>query len=271
MSTEKATRPVRIYLASREDKALMGSLTRVFSTLLGDKMILVEIVGESDVVVAGDQKEIEKGYDSDKSYILLDCGNTEHSELPGNCTAFKVPFLLPDLLKKVLEIREQLAPIAETPERREVPLRSDALRILVIDDSSKNIDRAQRGLAVHRLTTATGYKEAMDILGSETFDVVLTDLHLPMSSEMLSQEAFKFGQLVPYGILLMIKAAQRGAKRVAVVIDLSHHSDPFSAAFDHFSRLPVKIDGAKVMMMHAHLLADGSKDWASALATLLGE
>lgn len=79
---------------------------------------------------------------------------------------------------------------------------------------------------------------------------------------------FKLGELVPYGMLLMVEAAHQGATQVAVVTDLSHHNDPFSAAFDYFSGFSVKIDNAKVVMMHAPM-KDGTKDWAQALAQLL--
>ena len=106
----------------------------------------------------------------------------------------------------------------------------------------------------------------MNIIGSEKFDVVLTDLHLPMSSKTMGDK-FRFGELVPYGILLMVEAARQGAKYVAVVTDLSHHDDPFSAAFDHYSQFTIKIEGAKVVMMHA-TMENGAKDWASALAQL---
>ena len=108
----------------------------------------------------------------------------------------------------------------------------------------------------------------MQILGSEKFDIVLTDLQMPMSSRTLGPSAFKLGQLVPYGILLMVEAAHQGAKHVAVVTDLNHHADWVSAAFDHFS-YPVQIEGAKVLMMHAPMDSDGSKDWAAALARLM--
>ena len=159
----------------------------------------------------------------------------------------------------------------EEAAEEEIPLLPDAMLVLVIDDTPKNIMSAEKAFAGHHLVTATDYDEAMKILGSEKFDVVLTDLHLPMSSQTLGGEAFKLGELVPYGLLLMIEAARQGANAVAVVTDLSHHADPFSAAFDHFSQHPVKIDGARVMMLHAPLHEDGSKDWAKALDMLMGE
>jgi len=65
----------------------------------------------------------------------------------------------------------------------------------------------------------------------------------------------------------MIEAARQGAKQVAVVTDLNHHTDPFSAAFDHFSRFPIQIEDAKVLMLHARITGEG-KDWSNALDRL---
>src|SRR4030042_1476445 len=90
-------------------------------------------------------------------------------------------------------------------------------------------------------------------------------------AKTLSQEAFKLGQLVPYGFLLMCEAAINGAKYIAVVSDLGHHDDHFSAAFDHFYSIAFKIENAKTMMLHAQLTNTGAKDWQNALEKLLKE
>jgi len=55
---------------------------------------------------------------------------------------------------------------------------------------------------------------------------------------------------------------------VAIVTDLGHHDDHFSAAFDHFSRFTLNIENAKVKMLHVSG-GDTGKDWSRALKTLL--
>ncbi len=255
------------------DGPIPRSIKQVLSTLLEDgKIAFVTGTAEADLVIFTDVRDIERGYDKEKSYVFMRVV-TNASGLPEGCIVIPCTEIVVGLIKVIEDVSKKLTWSAKKPVVSEdtvaTPLRSDALRILVIDDTSVNIVSARSGLVGHRLTTVMGYEEAMNFLGKEKFDVVLTDLHLPMSSKTMGDK-FKLGELVPYGILLMIEAARQGAKYVAVVTDLSHHDDPFSAAFDHYSQFPVKIENAKVMMLHARLV-DGAKDWASALAQLTKE
>ncbi len=263
-------RPVRIYLAMK-DSPLPKAIQQVLPMVGNEQShVYVESHKDADLVIFTEVREIERGYSKEKSYVCITVYPESSLELPENCTVLRIPTMLVDLIQAIEKVGEKLKPIEEarTTPIAEVQLRADAKRILVIDDTSKHIESAKIGLAGHKLTTVTGYEDAMDILSKEKFDIVLTDLQLPMSSKSLG-ERFKFGELVHYGVLLMIEAARQGARHVAVVTDLSHHDDPFSAAFDHFSRFPVTIDGAKVMMLHARLNADGSKNWSDALNRLL--
>lgn len=273
MSAE-SDRPVRINLSLEADvvgKAIKQTL-RVLSS--GDVVEFVTSSEEADLIVFDDVRNIEKGFSREKSYAYLAGmrSGERYPAFPTNVSVVPVTQAVATLIKLVSDLSKKLQPIAvhEDVQREEaVPLREDAKRILVIDDTPKHIASAKKTLAGHRVITATNYEDAMDILEREKFDVVLTDLHLPMSSRTLSPHAFKLGELVPYGILLMIEAARQGAKHVAVVTDLSHHDDPFSAAFDHYSRFPVQIEGAKVLMLHARVNDEG-KDWGAALNRLLG-
>lgn len=269
-----ATRSVRIYLAMK-DGPLPRSVKQAL-LILGSEMshTCVETMDEADLIIFTNFRDIERGYNVDKSYAYLKTEKDGRTVAQSRkCLVIEVFRIFPDLIVAIDETSKKLALAIDTPvvEEQVVPLRLDAKRILVIDDTAKHQASAKSGLAGHRLTVVTGYEQAMSILSKEKFDVVLTDLHLPMSSTTLSNEAFKFGELVPYGILLMIEAARQGAKFVAVVTDLNHHSDPFSAAFDHYSRHPVTIDGAKVVMMHALMTRDGAKDWNAALERLMKE
>lgn len=264
-------RAVRIHLAMK-DGPLPRSIRQVLP-IVGNETshAYVENVNEADLVIFTEVRDIERGYNKDKSYAYLRTPGHNSLLLPENCTTIDALSIIPGLIDVIKIAREKLNPVemsADEVVEEVIPLRSEPMRILVIEDTLKHQASAKTGLAGHKLTVATGYEEAMEILGKEKFDIVLTDLQLPMSSRTLGPNAFKLGQLVPYGIMLMIEAAHQGAKRVAVVTDLNHHADWLSAAFDHF-RYPVQIEGAKVIMMHSPMNADGSKDWATALKELL--
>lgn len=276
------SRPVRIYFATdKNDRDFVqdsyGSLVRAIKQVLStvgneSSHLFVETVDEADLVVFTEIRSIERGYDKNKTYAYLQTGSKVTTTLPENCLVINTMAgnALVAIIETINKARQLLKPIVEAPVVQEetTPFLPNALRILVIDDKPANIASAKKTLAGHLLTSVTGYEDAMNILAKGKFDVVLTDLHLPMSSKMLGDKAFKLGELVPYGILLMIEAARQGAKYVAVVTDLSHHADPFSAAFDHYSRFPVNIEGAKVVMMHAPMAQmDGKwvKEWSRAL------
>jgi len=231
--------------------------------------VYVKTFDEADLVIFTEVRDIERGYSKEKAYAYLQTSKRDTPHLPENCRTVGCSLL--ELVYLIADVRKTLKP-PEAPKTElvipEVPLRLDAPRILVIEDTPKHQASARAGLAGHKLTIATGYEEAMKILANEKFDIVLTDLLMPMSSQTLGPDAFKLGELVPYGLLLKDEAAHQGATHVAVVTDLNHHTHWVAAAFDHFRYL-VRIDGAKVLMMHAPMNADGTKDWAQALADLM--
>lgn len=266
MNTDTTIHPMRVHVAMQAE--ILG---RTIKQIIGEPVRFIDTASEADLIIFDSVRKIEKDFDKTKSYLCIwGVGGsgyiTKPANLPENVTVVHGADLLTNLLTLLSDLSKKLTPIADvvaTSVEEVIPTRPDALRILVIDDTAKHIASAKKGLAGHRLTTATGYQEAMELLGKEKFDVVLTDLHLPMSSKTMGDK-FKLGELVPYGILLMIEAARQGAKKVAVVTDLSHHDDPFSAAFDHYSQFPISIEGAKVRMLHARV-SDEGKDWAEAL------
>lgn len=143
-----------------------------------------------------------------------------------------------------------------------------AKRVLVVDDTVKHQKSALVLLDDYDLTIATGYDEAMGLLASDKFDVVLTDMEMPMSMRLSTHI---LGKMIPYGLLIANEAARVGVKQVAVVTDLGHHTDPFSASFDHFSRYVYEINGATVKYMHAPMVSmngESVKDWLEALKRL---
>jgi len=95
------------------------------------------------------------------------------------------------------------------------------------------------------------------------FEVVLTDMMMPMCHTNLMCELFNPKEEVPYGFVLALKAAERGAKFVAMVTDTNHHNGAMSAALDNLSR-PYYEDGckpnftinnARVAFLHAPMIA----------------
>ncbi|MEK7619803.1 MAG: hypothetical protein AAB413_01010 [Patescibacteria group bacterium] len=109
------------------------------------------------------------------------------------------------------------------------------------------------------------------------FEVVLTDMMMPMGDWNTLRDACDPSQQIPYGFVLALRAAQRGAKWVAMVTDTNHHKGAMSAAIDcigdsYYSgkEADFQINGAKVRFVHAPFCEDGiSKDWGRVLADLV--
>lgn len=269
-------RPVRIHVAMEKTNPIRGAIEQVFGVLEGPKTHqFVDATAEADLIVFTEVRKIEKEYSDSKVYAFLDGAIDFKQTLPNGVTRLSPDNSVTSLAELIRKTWLELKPL-ELPKvesvRPDVQLRPDAKRILVIEDTLKHQASAKADLADQRLTIAGGYEEAMEVLAREKFDIVLTDLLMPMSSRTLSPDAFKLGELVHYGLFLMVEAAHQGAKHVAIVTDLNHHANWASAAFDHF-RYPMQIEGAKVMMMHAPMRkGEGEewvKDWATALQNLL--
>lgn len=272
MSKEQTgCRPVRIHVALKETDPVRRALEQVFG-VIGDPKThnFVKTIREADLVIFTETKAIEMDYSiSTRTYAYIDGMAHDKPNLPTGVVRLSMANTVVSLVELIQKVWLTLKPTEENVSvAAKVQVRPDALRVLVIDDTPKHIVSAESGLAEHRLTTATGYEQAMQILGNEKFDVVLTDLEMPMSSNQLASHVFKLGELVPYGVLIAIEAAHRGAKFVAVVTDGGHHHGPFQAAIDYFRTFPVKIEKAKMVMMHAPM-KDGAKDWATALDILM--
>lgn len=170
---------------------------------------------------------------------------------------------------------------------------ANTMKILVIDDSERHQDAARSQLADHDVTIAEGYIEAAKLLGNESmtsarqsdhgFDVVLTDMKLPMSDVNLTPEAFNPGELVSYGYVLALVAAKGGAEYVGVVTDTNHHDGAMSASLDLIDPRTktrtwegepnLSINGATTLFVHAPLSRneddDLVKDWAKVLGWLV--
>lgn len=256
-------RPLKIHLRFDESQPVTGrALQRYLSTLA--KAEIVSTIEEADLVITDSLKRVERDWDQSKPYALLST-NPNKTKLPENIRELDIINLTTTLLPLISELEGRLvdAESAEvTPKFVRPSAPAGAKRVLIVDDTPANIQSALETVpGQYELVTASGYTEAMEILDRERFDIVLTDLHMPMSSEILSEQAFKLGELIPNGLLIVMEALRNGVKKIAVVTDLSHHSDPFSAAFDHFSGKPIKVGDVEIRMLHASLRSDSAKDW----------
>jgi len=257
-------RAVKVFV--KFDNPIGRSMKQV--TEIPDNTLLVKSEVEADLVVVDSMHELGANYNRAKWYVIVMVEGVKGT-IPENVLVLKAPFELADYFIFInnisKQLREEVAPAEEIPE---VALLPDAKKILVVEDTLKHQKSAKLLLAGHNLTVVTGFDDAMKILSDEKFEVVLSDLKLPMSPKTLSSEAFELGKLVDYGLLISLEAARCGVKFIAVATDLNHHADCFAAAFDHFSRHEFVINDARVRYMHAPMTQlDGeySKDWKKVL------
>lgn len=97
-----------------------------------------------------------------------------------------------------------------------------------------------------------------------SFDVVLTDMMMPVSyefSQSCALGACNPKEQVPYGFVIALKAALCGAKFVAMLTDTNHHKSAMSGALNHLgnpyydyyktgAKPNLVINGARVMFLH---------------------
>lgn len=134
------------------------------------------------------------------------------------------------------------------------------MKVLVIEDKLMHQQSAMETLVGHDLTIASSYDEAIKIMSGDEFpyEVVLTDMMMPMSRQTLAPDAFNSREQVPYGFVLALMASQRGARFVAMVTDTNHHQGAMSAALDHLGSAYYHegfnpnfvINGAHAMFIH---------------------
>ena len=221
---------------------------------------------EAKLVLVDGKEDLLRLHRNNKYFVVF--SQQDPGDLPSNAEWHKVPEILrlTELISNEAAVDRKLGVQITTASSQEAVIErvgSGGLRILVIDDREQNRARAKELLTGNTLSIVSSYGQAMMLLSSETFNVVLTDLYLPMSRYhgALSVEEIEIGKTVPYGLLIAIEAARRGAD-VAIVTDANHHRDCFSAAFDAM-REPYIVNSKKVLLIN-HC----GKDWARALKLL---
>ncbi len=241
----------------------LGLLTEITHELLDSEY------QNAKVVIVKDKETLIRLHSNDKFFIILGGFNEKIGPLPKNAEyvgELSVAGIL-TVLSDEKALDERICKYAASPQiEKEVPIErigSTGLKILVVDDTPKNRDKAKEDLRAHSLTVASSYGQAMTLIESEKFDVVLTDLYLPASKyhRALNSDAMDFWQTVPYGILIALEAARKGMD-VAIVTDANHHTDFFSAAFDAMRESYI-VGGRKLLLINYC-----GKDWAQALKHL---
>lgn len=161
------------------------------------------------------------------------------------------------------------------------------MKILVVEDTPMHQESARETLKGHELTIVDSFPKALEELQQEhPYDVVFTDLMLPMDDKGLYAEAFRRGELVPYGFVIVLRAALYKAKYVALVTDINHHTHAMAIAMDSIAhcgydrwgqRPRFNINGATCMFAYAPLITPEElplgvskypKNWGRVLADL---
>jgi len=117
------------------------------------------------------------------------------------------PFNIDDLTRALYSTLEFIEP--ETLELEEIVM--EDLNVLVVDDSvtaRNHISRVLINLGIENITTAANGKEAVDILNSNFFDLIVTDYNMPeMDGKELTEYVRKQSQQTTIPILMVTSEA----------------------------------------------------------------
>lgn len=230
----------------------------------------------ADLIIIDNFRKVAGNYHEDKQYVLLDYSQQERVSMPDlpNFTRVGVSDCLAQLLQISSRIKlEADAKVAVSAVEPEVSTEKLGMPwILVVDDKPENRQAAYDQLGNDfNLVVAEGFDRVRQAFKERKFAYALIDLHLPVATGGALGEAGiarHIGMDIPYGLFLLLEACQEGA-HAAVVTDLNHHQDPFSAAFDYYAGRPMIINGKKALLLHAQLITGGAKDWRWALDRLI--
>lgn len=168
------------------------------------------------------------------------------------------------------------------------------MRILIVEDNNKHKEGAREQLGgKHELKIVDNWPSAKDEIKKFKPDVVLTDLMLPSTTDMLSDKAiikYPQGTIMPLGFIVALHAALASSvKGIALLTDRDHHSDPVSAGLDYTGEIywgydhptaddktkptpPFNINGKKAIFSFAPMVGEvgnKKKDWGKALDVLM--
>lgn len=232
--------------------------------------VIVDDAKSADVVITNDLRTIYQIYRAHQTYVLIPSGPLSSEITKENIIVMDYPFSLLELANLIGRIGNKLVAASVSVVETVVTVKPGAPWVLVVDDMIENREAAKQQLGeTYNLTVVDGFDEARVAFQARKFDFALLDLHLPVSTEGALAEtviASNLGEGIPYGMFLLFSACETGAD-AAVVTDLSHHSDPFSAAFDYYDGKTYIINSKKGMFQHATKIGN-VKNWKQALERL---
>lgn len=267
-------RNLRIFIDCEKEA---GPMERALGVVV-EMLTSAEVVDDfriADLIIISDLRRLAKIYNSDTQYAFINVSRQQFTVDKPNVNEISISDCVPKLMEIASKIVVKDDDESTVTELEVTPTacieKPDTRWILVVDDKPENQASARQQLDQDfNLVVATGFDEARKALKDRKFDYALLDLHMPVATEgALASEALakNLGQEIPYGLFLLLEACQKGA-HAALVTDLNHHQDPFSAAFDYYRGQPMTINGEKALMLHAHMI-DGAKNWRWALDQLL--
>lgn len=147
------------------------------------------------------------------------------------------------------------------------------MKILLVDDSVRHRRAGKKQLEKidHEVVAVSEYSEAHRLAEEGRFDIALLDLLMPAETTTLGPDARAehVGREIAIGFPLLLSLAGWIGK-IAVATDMNHHNHPMSAAVDWFSGdRKLVVNCTTVLIMHAPMCEDGTKNWGKVLTRLL--
>lgn len=144
------------------------------------------------------------------------------------------------------------------------------MRILLVDDDHQNLDAWKKLLEHPKVAQTLWIKSkvsvdicstfisAVDFLSQKKYDVVLTDMSMPVELSDTYRKRMHVDQ-VPYWYVIVSAAKELGVRNIAIVTDSSHHSDPVSSSNSIVERHWF----APTIWRSWFIIQSWSKSWAS--------
>jgi CheY-like chemotaxis protein len=133
------------------------------------------------------------------------------------------------------------------------------MKILVVEDNSRQQEVAKQQLAEHDVTVTASYREAFKMMEDARFDVLLTDLHLPASTEYPLDISFT-GQEVQAGWVVVLKGISVAIPMIGLLTDADHHQDTASALVDLIHWKVLTMGTSKVLFDNGTFINRQKKD-----------
>jgi len=140
------------------------------------------------------------------------------------------------------------------------------MKILVVDDNFNNLIAAEDQLGQnHELVTVLTYGQAVALIKEQEWDVVMTDLMMPVEElgDMAYPANFE-GQEMPYGLILALLAQQMEVPNIFIVTMADHHEHPIAWALD-------QVEGGNLIQVYGNncpvvkMNGERVKNWAAVL------